>query len=158
MGENAMRISTAGLLGILVLAVGSTSPAYGNAPSGRYTVSNGTVYDTKTKLTWQQSISATQYSWADAKTYCTGVGSSLGGIGWHLPTVKDLLTIVDRSQSNPAIDSVAFPSTPASRFWSMTSLASGSGYAWYVNFADGYAGSWNPSANPLPLYYVRCVR
>ena len=151
-----MRIPTTGILWIFTLTAGLTSPAYANAPSGRYNVSNGTVYDTKTKLTWQQAVA--QYSLADAKNYCSGVGSSLGGVGWHLPTVKDLLSIVDRSQSNPAIDSVAFPSTPASQFWSLTPLASGSGYEWYVNFADGYAGSWNPSASPLPLYYVRCVR
>jgi hypothetical protein len=151
-----MKTFAARFLGVTALAAGLTSPAYANAPAGRYTVSNGTVYDTKTKLTWQQSISATQYTWDGAKTYCTGVGSTLGGIGWHLPTVKDLLTIVDRSQSNPAIDSVAFPSTPASQFWAMTPIAGGSGYAWYVNFADGYAGNRNPI--PTTLFYARCVR
>jgi hypothetical protein len=59
-----------------------------NAPAGRYTIAEGTVYDTKTMLTWQQTIPTRQYYWADAKTYCGSatVSSALGGSGWRLPT------------------------------------------------------------------------
>ena len=67
--------------------LGLTVSASGNAPDNRYTVASGTVYDTKTKLTWQQVVPWTTYSWADAKTYCAGL--SLAGTGWRLPTVKD---------------------------------------------------------------------
>ena len=35
-----------------------------NAPAGRYTTpASGTVYDTKTKLTWQQAVPTTTYTW-----------------------------------------------------------------------------------------------
>jgi hypothetical protein len=126
--------------------------AHANAPAGRYTTANGTVYDTKTKLTWQQAVSSAAYTWADAKTYCSGL--SLEGTGWRLPTAKELQTIVDESRSNPAIDPNAFPSTPSVWFWSSTPSAGSSSGAWLVYFLDGntdYYGVSGPSS-------VRCVR
>jgi hypothetical protein len=102
-----MNASIHRFLGALaIIAVALPTSADASAPAGRYVVTNGgtgngTVYDTKTKLTWQQTVSSTTYTWADAKTYCAGVGTSLGGTGWRLPTLKELQTIVDYSQSNP---------------------------------------------------------
>ena len=135
------------------------TPAAASAPGGRYVVtnggtSNGTVYDTKTRLTWQQTISSISYTWADAKTYCAGVGSSLGGTGWRLPTTEQLKSIIDPSQASPSIDSTVFPSTPASPFWSASSLANSPSGRWVVNFDNGYTygSSITDRSN------VRCVR
>src|SRR5664279_4073220 len=89
---------------IVIVVLALTSAAGADAPAGRYTVTSGTVYDSKTKLTWQQVVPATGYIWAAAKTYCVGVGASLGGTGWRLPTRNELLTIVDYSRTNPSID------------------------------------------------------
>ena len=140
-----MNVSILRLLGaIAIIAVTLPTSADASAPTGRYVVTsggtgNGTVYDTKTKLTWQQTVPSTAYTWANAKTYCAGVGASLGGTGWRLPTLKELQTIVDYSQSNPSIDSTAFPSTPAAWFWSSSPLAGSSSDAWVVAFNAGYA-------------------
>jgi hypothetical protein len=82
------------------------------------------------------------------------VGASLGGTGWRLPTLKELQTIVDYSQSNPSIDSTAFPSTPAAWFWSSSPLAGSSSNAWLVRFFDGYTGDSDVSTTN----FVRCVR
>jgi len=147
-----------GLVAAVTLTL--TASARANAPAGRYTVSSGTVFDTKTKLTWQQTVSSMTYVWMDAVTYCgsTSVGPSrtIGGTGWRVPTLKELLTIIDYSQSNPpAIDSTAFPGTPLSFFWSATSLLGQSGGSvWIVDSSEGFVTSEDPSQ----LYYVRCVR
>jgi len=152
-----------GAVSIVVVAL--TTSADASAPAGRYQVTgggtdagtgNGTVYDTKTKLTWQQTVPSTTYTWANAKTYCgsAAVSTSLGGTGWRLPTLKELQTIVDYSQSNPSIDSTAFPSTPGNVFWSSSPLAGSSSNAWSVDFGYGYTGNVVVS-NPR---YVRCVR
>jgi hypothetical protein len=136
------------------------TPAAASAPGGRYVVtnggtSNGTVYDTKTRLTWQQTISSISYTWADAKTYCAGVGSSLGGTGWRLPTLKELQSLVDYSQKTPPmIDSTAFPGVPSAMFWSASPLAGDSSYAWYVGFYNGSSNGFVVSSAHL----VRCVR
>ena len=140
-------------LAVVALAtVAFTRSADANAPAGRYTTSGGTVYDTKSKLTWQQTVPSGTYTWAGAKTYCAGL--NLGGAGWRLPTAKELQTIVDDSQSNPSIDTTAFPSTPAQSFWSSSPLAGSSSNAWLVDFSFGYTNNNDVSGTD----YVRCVR
>jgi formylglycine-generating enzyme required for sulfatase activity len=155
-----MNTCTLRVLGALVaIAVALATSANASAPTGRYVVTNGgtasgTVYDTKTELTWQQAIPSTTYTWADAKTYCAGVGASLGGTGWRLPTCKELQTIVDDSRTNPAIDPNAFPSTPSAWFWSSSPVAGSSSGAWLVSSFYGFTYG---SAFPYPSF-VRCVR
>jgi hypothetical protein len=129
------------------------------APTGRYTIANGTVYDSKTKLTWQQTVSTTTYSGGGAVTYCAGLGAQLGGSGWRLPTIKELVSIVDYSRSAPAIDPTAFPSTPSGRFWSSTTAVGMTpASAWFLE-SNGLLGSF-PTAGPPtgPTLYARCVR
>jgi hypothetical protein len=130
-----------------------------NAPPGRYTVAGGIVYDTKTKLTWQQAVPATTYTWSDAMTMCSTL--NLGGTGWRLPTVKELMTIYDVTQpTSPAIDSTAFPGTPAGHFWSSTPLAykvNSVSYAWNVDFV-AYGGADNGTPVSSATGYARCVR
>src|SRR5438128_5669991 len=91
---------------VAVAIVGLVAASRANAPAGRYTIANGTVYDTKTKLTWQQAIVAPPSSWSDAASYCASL--ALDGTGWRLPSAKELQTIVDESQRSPAIDPTAF--------------------------------------------------
>jgi hypothetical protein len=148
-----MNAHLARFLAVVALAtVAFTRSADANAPAGRYTTSGGTVYDTKTKLTWQQAVAPGTYTWANAKAYCAGL--SLNGTGWRLPTIKELQTIVDESQTNPSIDTTAFPSTPAQSFWSSSPLAGSSSNAWLVDFSFGYTNNNDVSSASL----VRCVR
>jgi hypothetical protein len=146
--------ATARLVLAAVLASVLGAPARASAPAGRYAAAQGTVYDTKTKLTWQQQVPSTRYPWADAKTYCAHVGAILGGSGWRLPTLNELLTIVDFSRSNPSIDPSVFPATPADVFSSATPDASSSEAMWTVNFLYGVA--W--ALSNTDAFAVRCVR
>jgi hypothetical protein len=139
-------------LAAVATVVALTTPAHANAPAGQYTTANGTVYDNRTKLTWQQTVPSTTYTWAGAKTCCAGL--NLGGTGWRLPTVKELQTIVDDSQSSPSIDTTAFLSTSASWFWSSSPMAGSSTNAWGVNFNYGDTGDFAVSN----MFNVRCVR
>ena len=147
---------------LAIIMVTSPRSVDAAAPAGHYVVTagsgtgNGTVYDTKSKLTWQQTVSSTAYTWADAKTYCAGVGASLGGTGWRVPTIKELWSIVDLSQTAaPMIDPNAFPSTPSEDFWSSSPLAGSSSLAWGVYFFDGSTFYVDVSFNNS---LVRCVR
>jgi hypothetical protein len=71
-----------------------------------------------------------------------------------VPTVIELVSIVDYSLSNPAINAAAFPSTPASYFWSATPVAGAHGSAWGVVFSAGYV----TFGDVTDAGYVRCVR
>ena len=135
---------------VIGVAAGVAVAASGRAaaPSGRYQMTGSTVLDTKTGLTWQQSVPATTYTQSGAASYCSSLGS-----GWRLPTMKELVTIVDPTTANPSIDGTAFPNTLASYFWTSTPFAAASGYAWIVYFSYGYTETNSVSATDL----VRCV-
>ena len=150
-----MKGSVLVLTAVLTGSVLTWSAVRANAPVGRYVVSAGTVYDVKTKLTWQQSVSPTVYQATDAAGYCSNLGATLGGAGWRVPTIKELATLLDHSQSNgPWIDRSAFPSTPLHMFWSSTPLSGSSAGPWVVDFALGNISLPGMSTSNN----VRCVR
>lgn len=123
-----------------------------DAPQGRYTISNGIVYDTKTKLFWEQVVSPATFDWTGAKTYCAMLNHD--GMGWRLPSMKELQTIVDEKRYGAAIDPTAFPNTPSEQFWTSSASAIYSSWAWYVAFNDGKTYHDGQAST----YRARCVR
>ena len=147
---------------LLALTVTLTAAfaARADAPLDQYLTfppNDPTIIDRQTGLTWQRAPMGPMDVTA-ASTACAGV--TLPG-NWRLPTMKELLTIVDETphkehddgggEPERYIDPNAFFGTPAAKFISADSDTS---RAWYVDFGTGGAGF-----DPLPLtYYVRCVK
>ena len=75
----------------------------------------------------------------DQANALTGTTTFAGQSDWRLPNVRELQTIVDRSVFNLAINSVVFPGTSSSYFWSASAYSGYSSSAWVVNFYYGYA-------------------
>ncbi len=94
-----------------------------------------------------------EFAWADTLVYCENL--TWGGTSdWRLPSVKELMSIVDHSRFNPAIDITAFPATPSSTFWTSSSRANYTTDAWLVYFSYG-----DSDTAPKPnTYLARCVR
>jgi hypothetical protein len=102
---------------------------------------------------WQRVVPPATYTWADAKTYCTGL--TLGGLtGWRLPMRMELVSIVDYAVFYPAINTTVFPNTPSEYFWCASPDASSVAVAWVVNFNYGVASDSTVSTSRS----VRCVR
>ena len=84
-------------------------------------------------------------------------GLSLGGHSdWRLPNIRELDSLTGDTRYNPAIDTSFFPNAYASYYWSSTTYARVSNFAWLVSFDDG-----NVNINykyGSGRYYVRCVR
>ena len=156
------------IITLVVAALPSRPPAAAPRcyPTSRFAVlSGGMVQDTLTQIVWQRDGSGTRAgcsgsgqltcTWAEAQAYCSGL--TLGGYSdWRLPTVKELSSIVDFTVASPGptIDQTAFPSTPATWFWTSSPYAGSSGDAWYVYFNLGYS-LYNDVGNGNR---VRCVR
>jgi hypothetical protein len=104
---------------------------------------DGTVTDTVAGLMWQQgTASPAAMTWEAALTYAEGL-TLAGYDDWRLPTLKELSSIVDYNHYNSAIDTVLFPGTVSSYYWSSTADANVLGLdgAWYVNFYYGNVAS-----------------
>lgn len=134
----------------LVLAGSTTSPLLAKAPAGRYTIAGGEVTDTKTGLIWRQAVNAGFFNHAAAITHCSGFGN-----GYRLPNIRELFSLIDESESYPAVDSDAFPDTPSDEMWSSTLQAGSATNAWAVHFADGTLHQLAKASTDLR---VRCVR
>jgi hypothetical protein len=158
MKHQQMRFSFLALAVVGLFAV----TADATAPVGRFVVGTDPtgnappidiVFDTKTGLTWQRSPGplSTQDG---AAGYCQSIGEGSGALGWRLPTLKEILSLVeyagDYDESAPLIDQTVFPNTPASTFWSSTK--SPARPAQCADFSQG--GLFCSGA----MNYVRCVR
>ena len=133
----------------------------------RFTVNGSETFDTLTGLTWQRCTlgqtysantcinNANQYTHAQA---LEAASINSGSLGWRLPNVKELLSIVDTTITNgiPIADPSAFPYTNSSSFpyWTST-VNNDSAYAYTVGFSLGTI-SKTLRTSPSPL--IRLVR
>jgi hypothetical protein len=121
--------------------------------TGAYSVTAETVRDNVTGLVWQRGTSATGMTWDAARAYCASL--ELAGGGWRLPSIIELLSIVDSRRTGPSIDTAAFSiGTDNGWFWTSTPIAGSSDAAWIVTFYSGTA--YDESLKES--LWVRCVR
>jgi len=111
-----------------------------------------TITDNVTGLVWQKQNDTTIRGWGIAYTFCTN--PSLTGSGWRLPSVNELMSIVDYGLSSSAVNTTYFPATQSYDYWSSTTDAGATGAAWTVSFTDGML----TTSSMAQQYYVRCVR
>jgi Protein of unknown function (DUF1566) len=132
------------------------SPGSGQPHPASYTdLGNGTVRDNVTCLSWQRAPAPGSYTFTQAQAYCAGL--TLAGGDWHLPTRIQLMSIVDTAQAGPAIDTAAFPDTPAAYFWTSSPwfVKASPLRAWIFNF---YEGMESNDGFETGTYKVRCTR
>jgi hypothetical protein len=95
-----------------------------------------------------------KYEWQDAQDIfikSLNQDSFGGATDWRLPTIKELASITYLGRYAPAIDSNWFSNIMSAFYWSSTSNARNTGYAWGVHFYYG-VGDLNAKDSS---YYVR---
>ncbi|MEY4978521.1 MAG: hypothetical protein RLZZ352_791 [Pseudomonadota bacterium] len=153
----SIRITLAALTTAALLL----SPTTVHAQS-RYTYSapGDEVTDSKTGLTWRRCSEG--QTWRGSA--CTGTAATFTHegavtqaktqVGWRLPNVKELVSIVDKTRSTPAIETTVFPATPSGWYWTATPYAGEASFAWSVSFNVGYVnGNYRNSS-----LHIRLVR
>jgi formylglycine-generating enzyme required for sulfatase activity len=142
-------------LSVLAFAMcGLALPVRADAPDGRYKVGAYIVTDNATGLVWQRETDDTQRSWEEAGTYCSKLQIAAGG--WRLPTLKELLTLIDAARTaSPVIDVDVFKNAKVGLYWSSTTWVTNTTAAWSVDFERGNTAKDHAKTES---YYVRCVR
>lgn len=128
-------------------------------PTRQYLLRGGTVFDTRTQLTWQRC--SVGQAWQDSKG-CVGAVQGLTLLqaqllekdGWRLPTIDELKSLVARNCTHPAINEQVFPGMDVQNlyYWSKTSPREAELY--YLNFETGTVSA---DGDEEP-YSVRLVR
>ena len=129
---------------------------------------DGTVKDNATGLVWQKctfgrtyssgicSGTASSLNWSTAITSCNGL--SLAGKTWRLPNRNELLSIVDYTRTDVAIDISVFDVNTNSFYWSSTTASNYSYSAWYVSFSTGYSYRYySDDGYKSNSQFIRCV-
>lgn len=110
-------------------------PAIGS----RFAVDGGTARDAYTGLTWARESSPAKVTYPEAAGYCASLKVDGAG-GFRVPTIKELVGLVDPNLKYPQLDKKAFPSPRQESVFSSTRYAADPlGQAWKVTLTDpGY--------------------
>jgi len=142
----------------------------------RFLCDSETCIDSVTGLQWQRcsaglfgsdcSTGTAEYKvWQTAVNDCSDLYLA-NKDDWRLPSIYELTSIVDFSETDPSIDSDAFPNTPSSAVWSSTDVENpeeiGWVAAWGIKFSSGWIGYDQKTLDLGTLnraaYCSRCVR
>jgi hypothetical protein len=135
-----------------VRCVSSQNAKGGTAPD--YQLEREYVRDKTTGLVWQRFPDSATRTWRDAIVYCSALETDGGG--WHLPSLKELLTIVDASRSlPPTARTDAFPVMHSERYWTGSEYLDGRDVAYWVDFTLGGTGI---KGTINDQHYTLCVR
>ena len=107
--------------------------------------------EVSTILEWSPTLgSGERMTYAKAEKAIKALGP-----GWRFPTVQELLSLVDYTRCDPAIDIEQFPDTKSGAYWTGTSCAWAPRAAWLVYFdLGGSDGCLRGSSGA----FVRAVR
>lgn len=135
-----------------------------NPPSYTWLIDNGEamVKDNITGLVWEVKTDAggvhdkdNRYSWYGLDMFVNELNAEQygGHSDWRLPTVRELMTIVDYGTYGPAVDTYYFQHTMSSYYWTSGNAVGNPG-ACAVNFISGQDNDSDLSDQ----YYARAVR
>lgn len=153
------RLSALVLAAVVMVSLRAAADAPTNPPQyDSFTQDDPTIHDRFTKLEWERDVGKNQ-THAAALVRCS---AAFGGAAGRLPTVKELLTLIDEdphveyefgTNVTKLIDQPAFDGTPVDQpYWTQTPADAGK--VWTLNFSTGAMTAHDPTANG----HTRCVR
>ena len=122
------------------------------------------VYDSITGLTWEIKTTdgtiqdqSRRMSWYDLTTRYSDIlnTNQFGGYSdWRIPTIRELHSIVNLNQTQPALHQSYFPHTISDNYWSSSSQSDDIGQAWCIHFSNGNDNNQSKAT----AHYIRAVR
>jgi len=125
-------------------------------------VPDGTFTDKLTGLIWTKDAQTIlgPMSWFDAITACNNLIypeiPDEEYEDWRLPNIRELQSLIDYGQNNPALPSGhPFDNIQSSYYWSSTAYMDGTDKAWVVNPKDGSISLANKTTDTFYVWPVR---
>ena len=131
---------------------------------------NGLVYHKTTGLEWQRCAVGQQWDanqggcvgTATTHTWQAALQLAAETDGWRVPSINELLSIVENCRNSPSINTLMFQGTGStSRFWSSSPNVNDARFAWFVNFSTGstaFSTSAGSTQGKGSTQFVRLVR
>lgn len=120
------------------------------------TLDDDLVLDRETGLVWQRFPDALSVDWFQAVTFCYTMTAG-NRKGWRLPTIEELASLIDPTQTNPSLPiGHPFSNVQVSFYWSATTNAEDTSKAWGWIFTNGGSSAIFKTANDFS--YRWCVR
>ncbi|MEQ1638000.1 MAG: DUF1566 domain-containing protein [Methylococcales bacterium] len=114
---------------------------------------DGTVTDKSSGLMWMRC--SVGQSWVQSAGTCAGSvikaewdkmvllnqfnasGGFAGKTDWRLPNINELRSLTEDCRSDPAINTLLFPDTPSTKYWTSSPYVGLVTSAWVVDFSHG---------------------
>jgi ankyrin repeat protein len=111
-----------------------------------------TIIDNENKIAWQTTLSDERMTYDKAKEYCLSLDLDYYN-DYRLPTIDELISIVDSNKYKPATDEKSFPNTQPYFYWTSSSTGVLNQYETVdFNYGDRLPKNKDEKLN------VRCVR
>ena len=122
------------------------------------------VLDKETGLVWQKQVKYVLRTWYSARLRCDKalIGLQQGGrLGWHLPTIQQLSSLIDRSSDTFLKLPVGHPfniliteESDTAFIWTVSPYPGGSFSVYAVNFETGFFDEYDYEQEAITM----CVR
>jgi len=147
------RIALAGVVLLAASAVvAQTCNPNAQSSFTSWSANSDTVTDAATGLVWQRCAFGQGWNGSTCigtpNTSAWAAAVTGAPLGWRLPNVKELESIVERQCAAPAMNTAAFPAAPLVNFWSSTP-------GWAVSFNDGSVLSGQAAGTGMAVRYVQ---
>jgi hypothetical protein len=129
-------------------------------PDARYQANGNEIKDTQTNLIWQRCSIGQTWNGSTCtglekpETWENALQAAKKQVGWRLPNIKELKSLVETACYDPAINSNMFKGVSSTSYWSSSTAADDALNAWTVQFDDGIAGHIRKTDNAA----IRLVR
>jgi hypothetical protein len=113
------------------------------------------VLDKETGLVWEKAPSSDTFNFIGAQFRCNELSKG-NRMGWRVPTLQELASLVDLSQSSHLPIGHPFSNVQLGAYWSATTGEGDPTSAWLVNFQVGFNTTCKTGKSLIT--YVWCVR
>ena len=123
-------------------------------------MSSAAVLDRETGLVWERSPSTELVTWRAGQVRCNEFVTIGNRLGWRLPTLQELASLIDPSQNSPALP----PGHPflgvqiADYYFTATADSRNTDNKYIVSFSGDGDLANGQAGNQLELKFVWCVR